>query len=201
MAFKFGAVPFHMWVPDVYQGAPTSVTLYHRHGLEARLVRADRCACWRTGWRACRPMWTQMLMALAVLSLLVGNVVAIAQTNLKRMLAYSAIANVGFMLLGFVTGHAAGYQAALNFTLAYVLTTLGVLRHDPDAAAAAASSTTSSTTSRGCQRRDPLLAAADAGADVLDRRRAAVRRLLGQAVDHPGAARQRHTSGWRSSRC
>jgi NADH-quinone oxidoreductase subunit N len=66
-----------------------------------------------------------MVMAVAVLSLLIGNIVAIAQTNLKRMLAYSAIANAGFVLLGFATGTAAGYQAALNFTIAYVLTTLG----------------------------------------------------------------------------
>ena len=65
-----------------------------------------------------------MLMAIAVLSLLVGNVVAIAQTNIKRMLAYSAIANAGFVLLGFATGQSAGYQAALYFTIAYVLTTL-----------------------------------------------------------------------------
>ena len=69
--------------------------------------------------------WTQMLIeAVAVLSLVIGNVVAIAQTNLKRMLAYSAIANAGFVLLGFATGQAPGYQAALNFTVAYVLTTL-----------------------------------------------------------------------------
>jgi NADH-quinone oxidoreductase subunit N len=68
--------------------------------------------------------WTQMIMAAAVLSLLLGNVVAIAQTNLKRMLAYSAIANAGFVLLGFATGRVAGYQAALNFTIAYVFTTL-----------------------------------------------------------------------------
>jgi NADH-quinone oxidoreductase subunit N len=72
-------------------------------------------------------LWTQMLMAIAVLSLLIGNVVAIAQTNLKRMLAYSAIANAGFVLLGFATGRVAGYQAALNFTIAYILTTLAAI--------------------------------------------------------------------------
>ncbi|HTT04801.1 MAG TPA: NADH-quinone oxidoreductase subunit NuoN [Steroidobacteraceae bacterium] len=124
VAFKFGAVPFHMWVPDVYQGAPTSVTLYiatvsnlGSFALFARLLSH--------GLAGLPAIWTQMVMAVAVLSLLIGNLVAIAQTNLKRMLAYSAIANAGFVLLGFATGTAAGYQAALNFTIAYVLTTLG----------------------------------------------------------------------------
>jgi NADH-quinone oxidoreductase subunit N len=124
IAFKFGAVPFHMWVPDVYQGAPTSVTLFiatvsnlGSFALIARLLSH--------GLAGLPELWTQMLMAVAVLSLLLGNVVAIAQTNLKRMLAYSAIANAGFVLLGFATGRSIGYQAALNFTIAYVLTTLG----------------------------------------------------------------------------
>jgi NADH-quinone oxidoreductase subunit N len=123
IAFKFGAVPFHMWVPDVYQGAPTSVTLFiatvsnlGSFALIARLLSH--------GLAGLPPIWTQMLMAVAVASLLLGNVVAIAQTNLKRMLAYSAIANAGFVLLGFSTGNALGYEAALNFTIAYVLTTL-----------------------------------------------------------------------------
>ena len=141
-----------------------------------------------------------MLMAVAVLSLLVGNLVAIAQTNLKRMLAYSAIANAGFVLLGFATGAAAGYQAALNFTIAYVLTTLasfGMIlmlsrsgfEHDEIA------------DFKGLATPRSAAGGADAGADVLHRRRAAVRRLLGQAVDHPGAARQRPCSGSPPSRC
>jgi NADH-quinone oxidoreductase subunit N len=123
IAFKFGAVPFHMWVPDVYHGAPTSVTLYiatvsvlGSFGLIIRLAAH--------GLAGLPALWTLMLTVIAVLSLLIGNVVAIAQTNLKRMLAYSAIANTGFVLLGFVTGSVAGYRAALNFTIAYVLTTL-----------------------------------------------------------------------------
>jgi NADH-quinone oxidoreductase subunit N len=123
VAFKFGAVPFQMWVPDVYQGAPTSVTLYiatvSNLGSFALIVRLLA-----HGLAGVPAIWTQMLVAVAVLSLLIGNLVAIAQTNLKRMLAYSAIANAGFVLLGFATGHTAGYQAALNFTIAYVLTTL-----------------------------------------------------------------------------
>jgi NADH-quinone oxidoreductase subunit N len=123
IAFKFGAVPFHMWVPDVYQGAPTSVTLYiatvSNLGSFALIVRLLA-----HGLAGAPAIWTQMLMAVAVLSMLVGNLGAIAQANIKRMLAYSAIANAGFVLLGFSTGDNAGYQAALNFTIAYVLTTL-----------------------------------------------------------------------------
>ena len=123
IAFKFGAVPFHMWVPDVYQGAPTSVTLYiatvSTLGSFALIMRLLT-----HGLAGAPATWTQMLMAVAVLSLLVGNLGAIAQTNLKRMLAYSAIANAGLVLLGFATGSSAGYQAALNFTVAYVITTL-----------------------------------------------------------------------------
>lgn len=126
VAFKFGAVPFHMWVPDVYHGAPTSVTLYiatvSNLGSFALIVRLLS-----HGLAGLPQLWTQMLMAIAILSLLIGNVIAIAQTNLKRMLAYSAIANAGFVLLGFATGTPAGYQAALNFTIAYVITTLGAI--------------------------------------------------------------------------
>jgi NADH-quinone oxidoreductase subunit N len=123
IAFKFGAVPFHMWVPDVYQGAPTSVTMFiatvsnlGSFALIARLLSH--------GLAGMPAIWTQMIMAVAVLSVGFGNLIAIAQTNLKRMLAYSAVANAGFVLLGFSTGQAVGYQAALNFTIAYVLTTL-----------------------------------------------------------------------------
>ena len=123
IAFKFGAVPFHMWVPDVYQGAPTSVTMFiatvsnlGSFALIARLLAH--------GLAGLPPLWTEMVMAVAVASLLIGNLIAVSQTNLKRMLAYSAVANAGFVLLGFGTGHAVGYQAALNFTIAYVLTTL-----------------------------------------------------------------------------
>jgi NADH-quinone oxidoreductase subunit N len=123
IAFKFGAVPFHMWVPDVYQGAPTSVTLFiatvsnlGSFALIARLLAH--------GLAGLPGIWSQMLIAIAVLSLALGNVVAIAQTNIKRLLAYSSIANAGFVLLGFSTGQSAGYQAALYFTVAYVLTTI-----------------------------------------------------------------------------
>jgi NADH-quinone oxidoreductase subunit N len=157
IAFKFGAVPFHMWVPDVYQGAPTSVTMFiatvsnlGSFALIARLLSH--------GLAGVPALWTQMVLVVAVLSLLFGNLIAIAQTNLKRMLAYSAIANAGFVLLGFGTGLAAGYQAALNFTIAYVLTTLaafgvilvlsrGGFEHDEIA------------DFRGLSARDPVIAA------------------------------------------
>jgi NADH-quinone oxidoreductase subunit N len=123
-AFKFGAAPFHMWVPDVYHGAPTSVTL-----LVATVPKiASFALAFRLlshGLGELSASWTQMLAIIAVLSLALGNVVAIAQTNLRRMLAYSAIANVGFILLGFVAGTPAGYEAALYYTLAYMGMILG----------------------------------------------------------------------------
>jgi NADH-quinone oxidoreductase subunit N len=124
VAFKLGAVPFHMWLPDVYEGAPTSVTLFistaPKIGYFALTLRLLA-----QGLAGTEAEWTQMLAALAVLTLIVGNVLAIVQTNLKRMLAYSAIANVGFIVLGFVAGTADGYAAALYYTLQYVLVVLG----------------------------------------------------------------------------
>jgi NADH-quinone oxidoreductase subunit N len=124
VAFKFGAVPFHMWVPDVYQGAPTAVTMLVASAPKlASFALAFRLLA--EGLQPLTEQWTQMLAVVAVASLVVGNIVAIAQTNLRRMLGYSAIANVGFILLGFVSGTAAGYQAALYYTLIYVLVVLG----------------------------------------------------------------------------
>jgi NADH-quinone oxidoreductase subunit N len=124
VAFKLGAVPFHMWLPDVYEGAPTNVTLF--------IATAPKIAYFALALRllthglaGTEHEWSQMLGALAVLTVILGNVVAIAQSNLKRMLAYSAISNVGFIILGFVTGTQAGYAAALFYTLVYVLATLG----------------------------------------------------------------------------
>jgi NADH-quinone oxidoreductase subunit N len=124
VAFKLGAVPFHMWLPDVYHGAPTSVTLFIStvpqlayFSLAFRLLTH--------GLAGVTVEWTQMLGPLAVLTLIVGNLVAIAQSNLKRMLAYSTIANVGFILLGFIAGTPAGYSAALYYTLVYILVALG----------------------------------------------------------------------------
>jgi NADH-quinone oxidoreductase subunit N len=124
VAFKLGAVPFHMWLPDVYEGAPTSVTLFIGTAPKiAYFALALRLLTYGLGGAVAE--WSQMLAALAVLTLVVGNVVAIVQTNLKRMLAYSTIANVGFIVLGFVAGTPDGYSAALFYTLVYVLVALG----------------------------------------------------------------------------
>ncbi|WP_395400323.1 NADH-quinone oxidoreductase subunit NuoN [Pseudoduganella sp. UC29_106] len=132
LAFKLGAVPFHMWVPDVYQGSPTGVTLL----LGGAPKLATFAICVRLLVEGMLPMafdWQQMLMILAVLSLAIGNLTAIAQTNLKRMLAYSTIAQMGFVLLGLMAGvvgqspanAAAAYSAAMYYSITYVLTTVG----------------------------------------------------------------------------
>jgi len=133
IAFKLGAAPFHMWVPDVYQGAPTAVTLM--------IAGAPKLAAFALMMRllvdGMLPMaidWQQMLMVLAVLSLLIGNLSAIAQTNLKRMLAFSTIAQMGFVLIGMLAGvnngntlsAANAYSSAMFYMISYVLTTLGV---------------------------------------------------------------------------
>jgi len=134
LAFKLGAVPFHMWVPDVYQGAPTAITLF--------IGSAPKLAAFAIvmrllveGMPGLAFDWQQMLAVLAVLSLLVGNLAAVAQTNLKRMLAFSTIAQVGFLLLAFVAGVGAdgntanmssAYSAAMFYLITYVLTTLAV---------------------------------------------------------------------------
>jgi NADH-quinone oxidoreductase subunit N len=124
VAFKLGAVPFHMWLPDVYEGAPTSVTLFIGTAPKiAYFALALRLLAYGLGGAVGE--WTKMLAALAVLTLIVGNVVAIVQTNLKRMLAYSTIANIGFIVLGFVAGTPEGYSAALYYTLVYVLVAAG----------------------------------------------------------------------------
>ncbi len=120
IAFKLGAVPFHMWVPDVYQGAPTSVTMFlstvPKIAAVAMLVRilVD-------GMGAMHEYWSDLFMVLALLSIALGSVVALMQTNIKRMLAYSTISHVGFILLGFVTGVVEGYGAAVFYVLVYIL--------------------------------------------------------------------------------
>ena len=131
LAFKFGAVPFHMWVPDVYQGAPTAVTLMIGAAPElAAFAMAVRLLV--EGLLPLAFDWQQMLGMLAVASLLVGNLAAIAQINLKRMLAYSTIAQMGFVLLGLMAGVVNGnalaaanaYSSAMFYVVTYVLTTL-----------------------------------------------------------------------------
>ncbi|MBZ0223825.1 MAG: NADH-quinone oxidoreductase subunit NuoN [Dokdonella sp.] len=122
IAFKLGAVPFHMWLPDVYQGAPTAITLF--------IGTASKLAAFGMAWRllevamgGLHAQWTMMLAILAAVSLAVGNVVAIAQTNLKRMLAYSTISHVGFVLLGFVNATPAGYASAMFYMICYAIMT------------------------------------------------------------------------------
>jgi NADH-quinone oxidoreductase subunit N len=134
LAFKLGVVPFHMWVPDVYQGAPTAVTLL----LGGAPKLAAFAMCIRLLVEGLLPLavdWQQMLVVLAVLSMAIGNLTAIAQTNLKRMLAYSTISQMGFVLLGMLAGVVNGrttselligaYSSSMFYTITYVLTTLG----------------------------------------------------------------------------
>ena len=124
LAFKLGAVPFHMWVPDVYHGAPTAMTLF--------IGSAPKIAAFAfvvrilgQGLESQVAEWRDMLVILAVLSMAVGNIAAIAQTNLKRMLAYSTISHMGFMLLGILAGSQNGYGSAMFYVLVYALMSLG----------------------------------------------------------------------------
>ncbi len=132
LAFKLGAAPFHMWIPDVYQGAPTSVTIMIGSAPElAAFAIAIRLLV--EGLIPLAIDWQQMLIVMAVASLFIGNLAAIAQTNLKRMLAYSTIGQMGFVLLGLAAGVVNGntnngqyaYSAAMFYIITYVLTTLG----------------------------------------------------------------------------
>lgn len=124
LGFKFGVVPFHMWVPDVYQGAPTPVTMF--------LGSAPKIAAFAmtirllvSGMEFGAPGWQQMLIPLAALSLIIGNLAAIAQSNLKRMFAYSTISHMGFVLLGVLSASETGYSTAMFYAITYALTALG----------------------------------------------------------------------------
>jgi NADH-quinone oxidoreductase subunit N len=124
VGFKLGAVPFHMWIPDVYEGSPTCVTVF--------IGTASKLAAFALAMRllpealdASQPDWSQMLVVLAVLSMAIGNIVAIAQSNLKRMLAYSTISHVGYVLLGILSGTSQGYQAAMFYMISYVIVAAG----------------------------------------------------------------------------
>lgn len=124
LAFKLGAVPFHMWVPDVYHGAPTAVTLF--------IGSAPKIAAFAfvmrllvEGLQGMVQDWQGMLVIMAVLSMAIGNITAIAQTNIKRMLAYSTISHMGFLLLGILSGSLNGYSSSMFYVLAYVLMSLG----------------------------------------------------------------------------
>ncbi len=124
IGFKLGAVPFHMWLPDVYHGAPTAVTLF--------IATAPKLAAFAMAIRLlvdglgdAQQYWQGMVIMLSVLSMIIGNIVAIAQTNLKRMLAYSTISHIGFILLGILSGSQAGYASAMFYALVYSLMSLG----------------------------------------------------------------------------
>ena len=124
VGFKFGAVPFHMWIPDVYDGSPTCVTVF--------IGTASKLAAFALAMRllpealaGSQADWNQMLVVLSVLSMALGNIVAIAQSNLKRMLAYSTISHVGYILLGILSGTAQGYQAAMFYMISYVIVAAG----------------------------------------------------------------------------
>jgi len=124
IAFKLGAVPFHMWLPDVYQGSPTAVTIYI--GSAPKLAAfAMTMRLLVDGLAHLHFQWQDILIILAVVSMAVGNIVAIAQTNIKRMLAYSTISHVGFILLGILSGTTAGYAASLFYTIVYTIMALG----------------------------------------------------------------------------
>ena len=120
LCFKLGAVPFHMWVPDVYEGAPTSVTLFVGSAPEiASFALFMRLLV--EGLGGLHTQWQPLLIAVSLLSMAIGAIVAIAQSNLKRMLAYSTIGHMGFLLLGILAGTGTGYQAAMFYTLSYVV--------------------------------------------------------------------------------
>ena len=122
LAFKFGAAPFHMWIPDVYHGSMITTTLMlstiPKIAVFIILVKLLGYV-----FESLYTFWFDMLIILSILSLLVGNIIAIAQTNIKRMLAYSTIANIGFILLGISMGSIESYKAAMFYTLTYVITT------------------------------------------------------------------------------
>ncbi|MCD4485312.1 NADH-quinone oxidoreductase subunit NuoN [Chromobacterium vaccinii] len=123
LSFKLGAVPFHMWVPDVYQGSPTSVTLMVGAAPKlAAFVFVLRILA--QGLDALVGDWQGMLIIVAVLSMAIGNITAIVQTNIKRMLAYSTISHMGFLLLGVLAGTKQGYSAALFYAVVYVAMSL-----------------------------------------------------------------------------
>ncbi len=155
VAFKLGAVPFHMWIPDVYEGAPAPVTLF--------IGTAPKLAAFALTYRVLvdgmgsfQMQWEMLLAILAVLSMVIGNVVALAQDNIRRMLAYSTISHVGFILLGFVAGTTIGYEAALFYTLTYVVMASGafglvvLLSRDQD--------TNKISSFKGLNQRSPWLA-------------------------------------------
>jgi NADH-quinone oxidoreductase subunit N len=120
LAFKLGVVPFHMWIPDVYHGAPVATTLFIS-SVPKMAAFAMAIRLLQSGLGALQDDWSQMLAILAVLSIVLGNLAAIAQSNIKRMLAYSTISHMGFVLLGLLPGTAEGYSAGMYYVIVYSL--------------------------------------------------------------------------------
>jgi NADH-quinone oxidoreductase subunit N len=120
LAFKLGIVPFHMWIPDVYHGAPVATTLFIS-SVPKMAAFAMAIRLLQTGLGELHGDWSQMLAVLAMLSIVLGNLAAIAQTNIKRMLAYSTISHMGFVLMGLLPGTASGYGAGMYYVIVYSL--------------------------------------------------------------------------------
>ena len=207
IAFKLGVVPFHMWIPDVYHGAPTAVTLVIGTAPKlAAFAMAMRLLV--NGLLDLAHDWQQMLVILAVLSMAIGNLAAIAQTNLKRMLAYSTISHMGFMLLGLLSGVVGGnllnaadaYSASMFYTVVYVLMTLGSFGMLLFLSRAGLR-VREPRRLQGPEPAQPVVRLHHAAADVLARRRAAHGRLLRQAVGAVGGGERAGRSGWRWWRC
>ena len=180
IAFKLGVAPFHMWVPDVYQGAPTPVTLFIGSAPKlAAFAMAIRLLT--DGLGGLSAHWQPMLILLAVTTMALGNIVAIAQTNLKRMLAYSTIAHMGFLLLGIIAANAIGYAASMFYVIVYALMSMGAFGaiivlgvcHERIG---------SITRLRWSLQTQPMGGVPHDGIDVLTGRCAAFCRLLGQVV-------------------
>ena len=125
LAFKFGAAPFHMWIPDVYQGSLTPTTLL-LSTLPKIAIFIIILSLTSSIFKDLVSFWSDILLTLSVISIIIGNIVALVQTNLKRMLAYSTIANVGFILVGIYSGTQFSYQASLFYTITYVLFTIAI---------------------------------------------------------------------------
>ena len=202
--FKVAAVPFHGWAPDVYEGAPTPVTAFMSVGIKAGafagIVRLFDVAL-SPGW----DVWSIVLIVLAVLTMVVGNVLALPQRNLKRMLAYSSIAHAGYLLLGVIAARArraaAGRRSRCSSTcVAYAFMNLGafgvlVLIRDRRPFAY------SLDEMAGLGRAMPVAALRDDALHALADRRPADGRLLGQVLPLRGRHRRRTSPGWRSSPC
>ena len=123
LAFKFGAAPFHMWIPDVYDGAliPTTLLLSTLPKIAIFIVLIKLLV---NAFAGLFVFWSEMILILSIISILVGNIIAIAQSNIKRMLAYSTIANIGFILIGISLGSKEAYEASMFYTLSYVIMTM-----------------------------------------------------------------------------